>query len=596
MNLYVRGIWILCIGVWWYVAFVFGEPTIVVDPITKTIRVVDNTWSSTTLTGAVDDEWVDDVVWDIWDTSSISIEEEDYFVNDDQVTDSVIDNNNTTSETHDPVIEFDVALSWMYTNGLTTYNTVDGYMPFNNLTREQFAKMVRQFYVAMGYDTSTKNTACNFVDIENADPTLIPHINETCRLGIFRWSRGRFMPFNQITRAEVMAVLLRIYNQERLDETQNPWWLDYYQQGQELGITEETIQDNMNQPANRYTIAMYMWRLRNIIIEERRDTTTIPWSVERDELNNLIPGVGTDTIAIDRDAVVSEAIYSMYEDDMIGFDQWDDVLLYQTITRADVARILDRFGQLYVSDYVVDDISSACDFGDIRDLDRIIQQSIKHLCAMNVMKWDSVSGNFFPGQVLTKAQFVTTVVRMIDGVLDETSTPWRENYYQRALSWRLISSQDRASFEREMTMIEVVWFVHKLKIHALLGSVTTTNNLLTNEFVRVIENSDGDIKAYIDSNFLRDIDSRVGYITLDTDNRYKVVRDHIEEYSNARLSRYGTLYDPITDEVEGSVWFITQKGHVIQGTIRLMDIDQYYTITPDENSYYRYTIVKASRD
>jgi hypothetical protein len=45
---------------------------------------------------------------------------------------------------------------------------------------------------------------------------------------------------------------------------------------------------------------------------------------------------------------------------------------------------------------------------------------------------------------------------MIDGVLDETTNPWRENYYQRALSWRLISSQDRASFEREMTMIEVV--------------------------------------------------------------------------------------------------------------------------------------------
>jgi hypothetical protein len=83
-----------------------------------------------------------------------------------------------------------------------------------------------------------------------------------------------------------------------------------------------------------------------------------------------------------------------------------------------------------------------------------------------------------------------------------------------------------------------------------LGSVVTTNNLLTNELVRVIENSDGEIKAYIDSNFLRDIDSRVGYITLDTDTRYKVVRDHIEEYSNARLSRYGTLYDPITDQVK----------------------------------------------
>jgi hypothetical protein len=66
-----------------------------------------------------------------------------------QQRDSSTDENPTDDGVVDPVAEFDAALSWMYTNGLTKYDAVDGYMPFNNLTREQFAKMVRQFYVTM---------------------------------------------------------------------------------------------------------------------------------------------------------------------------------------------------------------------------------------------------------------------------------------------------------------------------------------------------------------------------------------------------------------------------------------------------------------
>ncbi|USN57178.1 MAG: S-layer homology domain-containing protein [Candidatus Peribacteria bacterium] len=549
------------VGGLWFVGLVSAEPTIVVDPITKTITVIDDE-GTTTVTESTDETTTEEEITDSGD---------------------------------DALTEFDRALSWMYANGLTKYNTSDAYMPFNSLTREQFAKMVRQFYVTMGYDTSTKNTACDFTDIDNADPTLVPHILETCRLGIFRGYNGLFMPFNQITRAEVLAVLLRIYNQAKLDETKNPWWLDYYTQAQGLGITDETIQANMDQSANRYTIAMYIWRLRNVILEEKNDGTSTATSVEKDDTSNLTD-TSSDALVIDGDAVLLEAIHSMYEDGMIMFDAWDDSKLYKTITRADVARILDRFGQLYITDYVVKDVPLTCDFADIRDLDAATQKSIKQLCAMNVMKGDAVSGNFFPTQVLTKAQFVTTVVRMMDGVLDETTNPWWENYYQRALSWKIITSQDRASFEREMSMIEVIGFMHKLKIHAILGASTTSTELLTNEFVRVIENSDGEIKAYIDSNFLRDIDSKIGYITLDTDQRYKVTRDHIEEYTNARLAWYGTISDPITDAEKGSVRFLTQKGHVIQGTIRLTDVDQYYTIMPDENSYYWYTIIKAARD
>ena len=138
---------------------VFAEPTIVVDPITKTITVVEDEEETTTQTGTIEDA---------------------------PEVDEPIPSTTAPSDESDELSEFDKALAWMHTNGLTKYNTSDTYMPFNYLTREQFAKMIRQFYVTMGYDTSTKNTACDFRDIDNADPTLVPHILETCRLGIFR--------------------------------------------------------------------------------------------------------------------------------------------------------------------------------------------------------------------------------------------------------------------------------------------------------------------------------------------------------------------------------------------------------------------------
>lgn len=214
--------------------------------------------------------------------------------------------------------------------------------------------------------------------------------------------------------------------------------------------------------------------------------------------------------SIDRDPVLLEAMRSMYEQGMIDSDRWSDVALYGDIKRADVAIILDVFGKLYVSNYRQKDIPSSCDFADIRDLKSSTQNHIKRLCAMSILKGDSSSGKFFPHSPMTKAQFVATVVRMIDGIQDEKTTPRWDNYYKRALSWKLISAQERPSFERNMKRIEVVNFVHKLKIHALLGySSSQKNELLANEFVRVIENSDGVMKAYIDSNFLRNIDTKV---------------------------------------------------------------------------------------
>jgi hypothetical protein len=211
---------------------------------------------------------------------------------------------------------------------------------------------------------------------------------------------------------------------------------------------------------------------------------------------------------------------------MIDFDQAYEKNLYQYITRADIARIVDIFGQEYIDNYQPHGNDALCN--NLKDITNIGNQThIINVCSKSLMRGDG-SGNFYPDQEITKAQFVTAIVRLIDGKQDETTTPWWENYYKKAQERNIISYQDKLSFERKITYIEVILFLHKLKINALL-SQDRPDIAISNEFVRIIE-SDNETKAYIDSNFLRNLDNKVGYITLDDDQRYKVIRDHIEEY------------------------------------------------------------------
>jgi len=103
----------------------------------------------------------------------------------------------------------------MYKNEMTIFNTIDSYQPYSFLTREQFAKIINRFYKISEYPNETKNTNCNFKDIASADPTLQEHIKEACRLGIFKgYSDNTFKPFKQLTKAEFIAVAIRIYDQK----------------------------------------------------------------------------------------------------------------------------------------------------------------------------------------------------------------------------------------------------------------------------------------------------------------------------------------------------------------------------------------------
>lgn len=129
------------------------------------------------------------------------------------------------------------AIQWMYDNWLTIYNTFYEFLPYNEITREQASKFFVEFAAKILW--RNKGNVSNydiFSDISNADPTLKDHIIYANNMWLFQWNKWKFMPFNRLTKAQALAVTVRMFDWY-LDEswsipydTSNWLWYAWYSQ------------------------------------------------------------------------------------------------------------------------------------------------------------------------------------------------------------------------------------------------------------------------------------------------------------------------------------------------------------------------------
>jgi hypothetical protein len=60
-------------------------------------------------------------------------------------------------------------------------------------------------------DTYVKtDTQCKFSDTNNSWSDLKDIVIESCKLGLFQGSKGKFSPKNQLTNAQAIAIIIRI--------------------------------------------------------------------------------------------------------------------------------------------------------------------------------------------------------------------------------------------------------------------------------------------------------------------------------------------------------------------------------------------------
>ena len=154
-------------------------------------------------------------------------------------------------------------------NIITT--TIDNFRPDDFITRQESAKIFVQFYRHILYGTGIigARNNCDFSDIVQTDYSLTDYIKHSCRLGILRWSQGRFMPEDHMSRLQMMVILTRMFENTILDESVSPWYRDYLLQAKAYNIMSPTDQSSLTHNVTRYELAVTLYRyyIKNQLIK-----------------------------------------------------------------------------------------------------------------------------------------------------------------------------------------------------------------------------------------------------------------------------------------------------------------------------------------
>ncbi len=488
-----------------------------------------------------------------------------------------------------PEEEFSAALNWMYSNGLTMYDNEEDYRPEDILTREEASKIIWQAYSTLWYDDVTKNSNCTFSDSEMFNSNLAPHIVNVCKRGLFKWSDGKFMPQDTLTKAQSMAVLMRMFEGKMSYELQTPWWKQYYEKGKTIWLTNVEDINKFDHELTRYEIALMIYRLKNLATNEQLKTMALnaiwnivvlntTWSMNPETVvDNLDTLVGW--IDPNSDPELIEAIYWMFENWLTIYSDPNNYKPFEVLNRAGAAKIFDKFSDMLWIWTTQAYLPNDCTFDDISHLDDATKTHVVNVCKKWLIRWWNESFN--PDDNMSKSQFIVALIRMFEGKhLDENISPWWQNYFNEAKSLGLVSPSDAVTFDNPISRYEVALFLYKFDIKYKMLNILN-NNRISNEIISTVDGSTDtwsnwklQANVYVDANLLNDNKFNIWYIEI-FGTRYQIVKTSEETYFADNFVRYGDVFDMVTDEKLGSVNFIVSNGYVIESVIRFVEWKNY---------------------
>jgi len=130
------------------------------------------------------------------------------------------------------------AIDFMYTNGLTKFNTTSTFMATQSLRRDEAAAFFARFARdVLGMTPDTSKTECNaFTDLAQGHNDLQGEMIASCQLGLMKWSNGKFMPKDKFTNAQALTVIVRLLDGNQ-PETGTHWASNYLARAKVLWLT-----------------------------------------------------------------------------------------------------------------------------------------------------------------------------------------------------------------------------------------------------------------------------------------------------------------------------------------------------------------------
>lgn len=161
--------------------------------------------------------------------------------------------------------EFLMSLRWLYDNGLTKFQDPEQYMPENYLSRVDAAKMLSVLSRKVFGNNVLNKESCAYTDIASYDDITKWQVKDACQLGIFK-SASLFNPNQGITKAQVIVVLIRMFDRKMYDETVSPRHKNYTQRAYEVWLIPDRNPAGMDDTISRIEVAKMLYKLRNIYL------------------------------------------------------------------------------------------------------------------------------------------------------------------------------------------------------------------------------------------------------------------------------------------------------------------------------------------
>lgn len=161
--------------------------------------------------------------------------------------------------------EMDVAIDWLYQNGLTKYSNAADFMMDRNIRRDEASKFFSQFAsnVLENNDRISIPMCSKFSDVSSQN-TMKSFIVDACLLWFMKWSNGKFNPSGSLSNAQALAVIIRIIEWEK-NESWTHWADVYYTRAEQLWLLTYLSLSDKDVPITRGKLGILLYRAYNII-------------------------------------------------------------------------------------------------------------------------------------------------------------------------------------------------------------------------------------------------------------------------------------------------------------------------------------------
>lgn len=168
---------------------------------------------------------------------------------------------------------------------------------------------------------------------------------------------------------------------------------------------------------------------------------------------------------------IDEAVNLMYEKWITKYVAVPEYNPDALLTREQAAKMMVQFSTNVLGKTT--ETNQICNFSDLNQADPEFQDYITKSCRLWIFKWKFVNWIqiFDPRADISKAEFITVVVRSIKWMLDENISPWWINYFKEAKDAGIITNTE---IKTNITRHDVALiFYRTANLYLTIGSSTT---------------------------------------------------------------------------------------------------------------------------